>query len=113
MRSRPLTLVVCLLLANGCQQGPPPEPPVPPPVEDLSQWTMPTLVQPDALRPGPAGLTPLARPATPAETVYPYVPGGVYKITVALDAPLDLTLETGEKVQALVGSDPKPIRPAP
>ena len=38
------------------------------------------------------------------------MPGGVYKVTVALDAPLDLLLEPGEKVQALIGSDPRPIK---
>jgi type IV secretory pathway VirB9-like protein len=110
MRTRSLTLVVCLLLAGGCQQSPPPEPPAGPPAEDLSHWTVPALVQPEAQKPLSQGLKPPPRPATAAETVYDYVPGGVYKVTVALDAPLDLILETGEKVQALIGSDPKPIR---
>jgi type IV secretory pathway VirB9-like protein len=110
MRTRPLTLVVCLLLAGGCQQGPPPEPPVGPPAEDLSHWTVPVLIQPEGQPPRLQAAKPPPRPATAAETVYDYVPGGVYKITVALDAPLDLILERGEKVQALIGSDPKPIR---
>jgi type IV secretory pathway VirB9-like protein len=110
MRKLPRLLVVCLLLVGGCQSGPPPEPPVAPPLEDLSQWTVPTLVQPEGQQ--GQGLKP-PRPATAAETVYDYVPGGVYKITVALDAPLDLILERGEKVQALIGSDPKPIRKEP
>jgi hypothetical protein len=40
---------------------------------------------------------------------YDYVPGGVYKITVALDAPLDLILR-GAKVQhslAAIEADPE------
>jgi type IV secretion system protein TrbG len=112
MRKLPLTLVVYLLLTGGCQHGPPPEPPAGPPAEDLSHWTVPALIQPEGQQLRPLGLKPPPRPATAAETVYDYVPGGVYKVTVALDAPLDLILETGEKVQALIGSDPKPIRKA-
>jgi type IV secretory pathway VirB9-like protein len=112
MRTRPLTLVVCLLLAGGCQHGPPPEPPAGPPAEDLSHWMVPALIQPETRPPSPQALKAAARRATEAEKVYDYVPGGVYKVAVALDAPLDLILEPGEKVQALMGSDPKPIRHA-
>jgi type IV secretion system protein VirB9 len=108
MHTRSLTLVVWMLLASGCQQGPPPEPPAGPPAEDLSYWSIPALVQPDAMKAGAQGAKP--RQATAAEKVYEYVPGGVYKVTVALDAPLDLLLEPGEKVQALIGSDPRPIK---
>ena len=110
MRTLPFTLVVCLLLAGGCQQGPPPEPPVGPPAEDLSHWTVPALIQPEEREPSPQARKTAPRRATEAEKVYDYVPGGVYKVAVALDAPLDLILEPGEKVQALIGSDPKPIR---
>jgi type IV secretory pathway VirB9-like protein len=110
MRTLALTLVVCLLLGGGCQQGPPPEPPAAPPPEDLSQWTVPELVQLEAQKPLPQ--VPWPRPATEAEKVYKYAPGGVYKVSVALDAPLDVILEPGEKVQMLIGSDPKPIEPS-
>ena len=34
----------------------------------------------------------------------------MYKVTVALDAPLDIILEPGEKVAGLIGNDPKPIQ---
>jgi type IV secretion system protein TrbG len=111
MRILPLTLVVYLLLGGGCQQGPAPEPPAVPPLEDLSQWTLPELVQPEAPKPLPEGVRPTPRPATPAEKAYKYAPGGVYKVSVALDAPLDVILEPGEQVQTLIGSDPKPIEP--
>ena len=53
MRTRPLTLVVYLLLVGGCQPSPPPEPPVALPAEDLSHWTVPTLVQPPSRKPLP------------------------------------------------------------
>ena len=114
MRTRPLTLVVYLLLVGGCQPSPPPEPPVAPPAEDLSHWTVPTLVQPPARKPLPQVAS--TRPGTETEKVYEYVPGQVYKVTVALDAPLDVILEAGEKVQTVLDSDPKPIvqgQPAP
>jgi type IV secretory pathway VirB9-like protein len=112
MRKCPVTLVVCLLLLGGCQQGPPPEPAVAPPPEDLSHWTVPELVQPDVQKRVPLPMK-AARKATEAEQVYAYVPGGVYKVTVALTAPLDIILEPGEKVETLMGTDPKPIVPTP
>jgi type IV secretory pathway VirB9-like protein len=104
-RSRlPMMLMVCLLLV-GCEAKVEPYPPVPPMPEDLSVWTVPELVQPDD-----AGrLAERKRPATAAETVYDYVPGSVYKLVVGLDAPLDIFLEPGEKVQSLTGRDPKPL----
>jgi type IV secretion system protein VirB9 len=77
----------------------------------LSTWTLPELVQPEQQTPVPQVVKP--RAATAAETVYDYVPGGVYKLTVALDAPLDVILEPGEKVQTLIGTDPKPIVQGP
>ena len=61
MHTRSLTLVVWMLLASGCQQGPPPEPPAGPPAEDLSYWSIPALVQPDAMKAGAQGRSP-ARP---------------------------------------------------
>jgi type IV secretion system protein VirB9 len=51
----------------------------------------------------------VARQATAAEQVFAYVPGGVYKVTVGLDAPLDLILAAGEQVRNLIGSDPQPL----
>jgi hypothetical protein len=102
------TLLVCLLLVDGCTLGSTPEPEhISPPPEDLSTWSTPELVQPEEHELPALKLKP--RQATAAETVYDYVPGGVYKLTVALDAPLDVILEPGEKVQTLLGTDPKPI----
>src|SRR5262245_22648800 len=111
MRTRTLTLVVSLLLVAGCQPAPPPEPPVAPPAEDLSHWSVPALVQPEPRKPLPQ--IPRMQPGTATEKVYEYVPGQVYKVTVALDAPLDVILEAGEKVQTVLDSDPKPIVQGP
>jgi type IV secretion system protein VirB9 len=73
---------------------------------------VPELVQPNAQKPVPL-LVKAERKATEAEKVYDYVPGGVYKVTVALTAPLDIILEPGEKVETLMGTDPKPIAQGP
>jgi type IV secretory pathway VirB9-like protein len=97
-------LLVWLALA-GCATKDETLPPVPPMPEDLSVWTVPELVQPDDAQ----RLAERKRPATAAETVYDYVPGGVYKLVVGLDAPLDILLEPGERVQSLTGRDPKPL----
>ena len=78
-----------------------------PPAEDLSHWRCPCWCSPHHTPPlAPAAAT---RPGTEAEKVYAYAPGQVYKVTVALDAPLDVILEAGEKVQTVLDSDPKPI----
>lgn len=106
MRFVPVTLVVCLLALGGCQPSSPPEPPVTPPPEDLSQWTLPELVQAAT---SPAESPPPARPASAAEKVYAFTPGSVYKIEVSVEAPLDLILEPGEKIRNLLGRDPKPL----
>ena len=107
MRFFPCTLVVCLLAFGGCQKGAPPEPEAAPPAEDLSTWTLPELVQPEPRRPFPEMLRP--RPASAAEKVYDFAPGGVYKVDVSIEAPLDIILEPGEKVRDLLGRDPKPL----
>jgi type IV secretion system protein TrbG len=109
MRTSRLTLVLCLVALAGCQPVVPPEPPVAPPAEDLSHWSVPLLVQP-APQKAPV---PAARPGTDTEKVYTYEPGQVYKVTVALDAPLDVILEAGEKIQTVLDSDPKPIIQGP
>src|SRR2546427_9245757 len=91
-------------------------PPVPPPPEDLSTWTVPELVQPppsvtaDALGD--------AKP-TAAEKVYAYTPGTPYQVQVSVGWPLDVVLEHGEQVRNIVGGDrsdndtriPQPPRP--
>jgi len=78
--------------------------------EDLSHWTVPALIQANVRKPA-TPVPPAFRLPTAAEKVYDYVPGGVYTVTVALDAPLDVIFEPGEKVQTLLGVDPKPIDP--
>ena len=104
MRVFPSLLVVCLLA--GCQPGEPPVPPVPPPPEDLATWTVPEVVQPAPLpvTPPPA---PEAKP-TPAEKVYPYVPGETYRVPVSVGFPLDIVFGRGEQVHNVTDGDRAP-----
>ena len=110
MQTRALTLVVYLLLLGGCQPTPPPSPPWLPLLRTCRTgrfpcWSATAGPSPPRER-GP-------RPGTETEKVYEYAPGQVYKVTVALDAPLDVILEAGEKVQTVLDSDPKPIVQGP
>src|SRR5712691_10527856 len=101
-----LTLVVWLLVVSCTQTAP--SPPVPPPPEDLSTWTVPALVQP--LKPEPPALrgAPVEAKPTAAEIVYPYTPGTPYQVQVPVGWPLDVLLEPGEQVRNIVGGDRRP-----
>jgi type IV secretory pathway VirB9-like protein len=101
MRYR-VTAGLLLFLAWGCAKEDP-LPPVPPPPEDLSHWTVPELVQPPADPPAP--LVPVEDKPTPAERVYAFVPGTTFAVTVGTDAPLDILLARGEQVRNIVGVD--------
>ena len=103
MRHTLLVLASAGILLLGCQQKPPPEPPVAPPADDLAHWSLPTLVQ------SSSKTLPTLRQATAAEQVFAYVPGSVYKVTVGLDAPLDLIFEVGEQIRNIMGTDPDPL----
>ena len=95
-----------LLLALGCLLGcahVDAPPPVPPPPEDLSTWSVPELVQhplETATKPLPA-----EAPATKAEQVVLFTPGTTVHATVPVGWPLDIVLERGELVRNIVGGD--------
>src|SRR5262245_61778073 len=97
---RVLTLTLCVLLISCAHEEP--LPPVAPPPEDLSQWTIPELVQPPPEKPR---LSPSRAPVGPSEKVFDYTPGHTYDVPVALQSPLDVILERGEVVRNIVGGD--------
>jgi type IV secretion system protein TrbG len=94
-----------LLVVAGCEHVEPP-PPVPPPLEDLSTWSVPELVQPPleaATKPLPA-----EAPATKAEQVVLFAPGTTTTVSVPVGWPLDILLERGELVRNIAGGDRAP-----
>jgi type IV secretory pathway VirB9-like protein len=102
-------LLACLLLASllgGCAPKEEPLPPVPPPPEDLSTWSVPTLVQPPP-PPAPEPVAPKDK-ATAAEQVLDFLPGTTFTLHVATQAPLDIVLARGEQVRNIVGGDRTP-----
>jgi|SRR6266702_331057 len=99
LRYGPIIVLGMLLL--GCTHEDA-VPPVPPPPEDLSTWTVPELVQPPPSEtPGMPGE---AKP-TAAEKVYAYIAGTPYQVQVSVGWPLDVVLEHGEQVRNIVGGD--------
>ena len=104
-------LLVLVFLA-GCAPKEPPPVPVPPmptdlsPVDDLSTWAAPTLIEPP---PAPAPL-PSPRPAADNEVLYVYEPSKEYVVDVPLGWPADVVLEPGEKVHNIVGGDRVPLQ---
>lgn len=95
--------VVVLMLVLGCEHATE-VPPVPPPPEDVSTWTVPELVTPPP-DPAPAP-EPAAEKPTAAERVYTFAPGATFAVPVG--APLDILLERGEQVRNIVGGDRAP-----
>src|ERR1700716_3420673 len=100
-----LTLLVCLLTVSCAHEEP--LPPVPPPVEDLSTWTLPELVQPPVPT-APQGVRRPDQPATKGEQVMPFTASATFHMPVAVGWPLDIMLEPGEQVRNIVGGDRRP-----
>src|SRR6266581_9516379 len=107
LRYGPIIVLGMLLL--GCTHEDA-VPPVSPPPEDLSTWTVPELVQPPPSEtPGAPGE---AKP-TAAEKVYAYMVGTPYQVQVSVGWPLDDVLEHGEQVRNIVGGDRSDNDPLP
>jgi type IV secretory pathway VirB9-like protein len=100
-------LVVCLLA--GCAPKEEAEPPVPPPPEDLSSWSVPELVQSDRQKLDALVAQVSRVPPGPAEKVVDYAPGMTVEVPVALGTPLDIVLEPGEQVRQIVDGDRAPL----
>jgi type IV secretion system protein VirB9 len=104
-----LITLLTLLTTGGCQPKEAPELPVAPPTEDLSTWTVPTLVQPPPRQPHPQPVRPVNLPAGPDEKVYKFIPGKAVEAVVATGIPLDIILQPGEKVRGIVDGDRAPL----
>ena len=101
-------IVLVGILLVGCHKDET-LPPVPPPPEDLSTWSVPALVQPPAEPPAVmAVIEPHEAKPTPAEKVYPYAPGTTFAVQVSTSTPLDLVFEHGEDIRNIVGGDRAP-----
>src|SRR5499426_3612398 len=98
-------LAVSLALLAGCVKEEPPLPGTPPPPEDLSTWSLPALVQPEARKPLPTVAE--ERKPTAAEKLYDYAPGGTYQALVMVGFPLDILFERGEEIRNYSGGDPE------
>ena len=98
-------LLVLSLSLLGCQKEPEVVK-VPDPLEDLSTWTLPELVQPE---PEPVPVpTPLPEPkkkGPSAELVLGYSPTATYTINVGINGPLDIILGPGEQYRMFTGGD--------
>lgn len=103
-------IVGCIVSVGlaGCMPPDAPLPPVPPPAEDLSTWTVPELVQPRTpVR--PVAILPLRdRPPTKAEQVTPFTDSTPAVVPIAVGTPLDIVLEPGEDLLNVVGGDRAP-----
>jgi type IV secretion system protein TrbG len=106
MRSWPVMVLVMVALL-GCEKEVP-LPPVPPPPEDLSTWSVPELVQPPAPE-GPFPHMPNEKPPTTAEQILDFAPGATFSLTVPVGAPLDIVLQRGEQVRNIIGGDRAPV----
>jgi type IV secretory pathway VirB9-like protein len=106
--NRLIVLLACGLLVR-CAATEPPLPPVPSPAEDLSQWTVPALVQPARRE------VPRMKDAAPTkeEQVVPYVPGVSTKLSVGMDGPVDIVFERGEEVRNIIGGEASPAPAVP
>jgi type IV secretion system protein VirB9 len=102
--------LLALLAAWGCEPKDPPAPPIAPPAEDLSTWTVPTIVQPAPRQPHPQVVRPVNLPAGPDEKVYKYMPGKAVEALVPMGTPLDIVLQPGEDVRQIVDGDRAPVQ---
>src|SRR2546422_744640 len=89
--------LILLSMLGGCTAKEEPLPPVPPPPEDLSTWSVPTLVQLPP-PPAPEPMAPTDK-ATAAEQVLDFAPGTTFTLHVSIGAPLDMVLARGEQVR--------------
>jgi P-type conjugative transfer protein TrbG len=108
MRYWPVMLAVLVALL-GCEKEVQ-LPPVPPPSEDLSTWSVPELVQPPAPETPAPAVAPQEKP-TPAEQVLDFAAGTTFTLTVPVGAPLDVILQRGEQVRNIIGGDRAPVEP--
>jgi type IV secretion system protein VirB9 len=98
-----------LLLTLGCHKEEP-LPPVPPSPEDLSTWSVPELVQPPPPE-TPPPTAPVEKPPTTAEQLLDFAPGTTFRLTVPVEAPLDLVMQRGEEIRNIIGGDRAPVEP--
>ncbi len=106
MRSVPVIVLVMIALL-GCAAKEPEIPPVPPPPEDLSVWTLPELVQPPSMPEIPTHQG--DDKPTAAEKVYDFVRGWMYAIPVAIGAPVDIIFGHNEQIRNIIGGDRTPV----
>lgn len=102
--------VVCGVILSvglaGCTLPAPPSPPVSPPLEDLSTWTVPDVVQPQKLPVPPRRQQ--ERKPTKAEQVSLFTEGTPAVVPIAVGTPLDIAFEPGEDLLNVVGADRVP-----
>jgi len=98
------------LLLSGCPHAEEPPPPIPAPLEDLSTWSVPELVQPP-LPEAPDPVAPKEKAPTSAEQVLDFATGTTFALTVPVGAPLDIVLQRGEQVRNIIGGDRAPVEP--
>src|SRR2546429_1991845 len=104
LRYGPIIVLGMLLL--GCTHEDA-VPPVPPPPEDLSTWSVPELVQPPPPE-TPTAQSPPQEKTTPAEQVLDFAAGTTFSLIVPVGAPLDIVLQRGEQVRNIIGGDRAP-----
>src|SRR6266404_1942540 len=96
------SLMLLLLALLGCEHQEP-LPPMAPPPEDLSTWTVPELVQPLTPPASEVVSTIGKEKASAGEHIYDYTPSTTYTVSVATSVPLDLLFEPGEQVRNIIG----------
>jgi type IV secretion system protein VirB9 len=83
-------------------------PPVPPPPEDLSTWSVPELVQPP---PPEEPKPPQAKEPLPAqaELILDFAAGTTATLNVSVGAPLDIVMGQHEHIRNIIGGDRTPV----
>lgn len=104
--------VICGVILSvglaGCTLPATPSPPVPPPLEDLSTWSIPELIQPQK-SPVARSIGQADRKPTKAEQVAGFAEGTLVVVPVAVGVPLDIVFEQGEGLLNVVGGDRAPV----